>query len=69
APIQAIFCNGRVALRYYHKFQEPKTHTPAQLLPPTTSAKASYSPEDLIEIWKEKILKSETKEVRGKDKL
>ena len=69
APIQTIFCNGGVALRYYHKFQEPKTHIQAQLLPSTSPANASYSLEDLIEIWKDKILESEKKEARGKDTL
>lgn len=70
-PIQAVFCNGTTALRYYHKFQEPITHLPAKLLPSTSPANASYSLEALIEKWKIPLLSSlndQQKENKTQDK-
>lgn len=58
APIQAVFCNGATAWRYYHKFQESQTNLAATLLPSTSPANASYSLEKLVEKWKVPLLTS-----------
>ncbi len=51
APIRAIFCNGATAYGYYQKFTQPATGLPAQKLPSTSPANASWSLERLIDAW------------------
>lgn len=56
APIQAILCNGKAALKYYQRYQQPVTGIEAVGLPSTSPANASCSLEALVEAWKPAIL-------------
>lgn len=50
APIERIFCNGATAMRYYRHYC--KSELPAQLLPSTSPANASWTMERLLEAWR-----------------
>ena len=52
APIQKICCNGRKAWEIYTRLIEPTTGRPAECLPSTSPANASWSVERLIEAWR-----------------
>lgn len=54
APIKRILLNGKMAARYFEKYQ--KTKTEAVVLPSTSSANASFSFEDLLEVWRKALL-------------
>lgn len=56
APIQAIFCNGQTAFRYYKKFLEPLTGIQAKVLPSSSPANAAWKLPALTEAWKQAIL-------------
>ncbi len=51
APIQAIFCNGAAAHRYYERFCEKATGLSAVRLPSTSPANAAFGFARLLEAW------------------
>lgn len=51
APIEAVFCNGGTAHRYYEKYTRSQTGVPAQKLPSTSPANAAWSLERLAAEW------------------
>ena len=53
--ITRIYANGKTAGNLYKKFSEERTGLPAVVLPSTSPANAAYSPDKLIEIWKEEL--------------
>lgn len=61
APIRRIFVNGKKAFALYQKYMEPAIGISARVLPSTSPANASYSPDRLYDIWKKEI-KGEAKE-------
>lgn len=56
APIEKVLCNGTIAYKLYHKFQEPFTHIQAECLPSTSPANASWSLERLVERWEKEMV-------------
>lgn len=55
APIKKIIVNGRMAEKYYLKFQYPKTGILSTALPSTSPANAAWSIERLIDAWREAV--------------
>ena len=55
APIKKIIVNGRMAEKYYLKFQYPKTGILPTVLPSTSPANAAWSIERLIDAWREAV--------------
>ena len=53
--VTRIFTNGKTAFALYEKYALPKTKIGALALPSTSPANASYSLENLIEIWGEAL--------------
>ena len=51
APITRVVCNGATAGKLYHKYLFPDTKIPADILPSTSPANASWSMERLAEAW------------------
>lgn len=49
--IRAVFCNGGTSFRLYGKYCEQATGIPAEMLPSTSPANASWSLEKLVEKW------------------
>ena len=56
APVQAIFCNGGAAYRYYRKLCRPVLNREALPLPSTSPANARLSLADLTARWGEALL-------------
>lgn len=52
AEIKHIYTNGGTAYKLYSKFCLPKTGIPAEKLPSSSPANASYSLQKLTEAWK-----------------
>ena len=52
ATIEAIYVNGKTALRYYERYIQPTIHRPATCLPSTSPANAAWSTERLVSEWK-----------------
>lgn len=52
APIQRVFCNGALAWKLYEAHCRPLTGLPAEKLPSTSPANASWSLERLCEAWR-----------------
>ena len=52
APIQAVFCNGGTAFRYYQTYTQSQTGVKANLLPSTSPANAAWSLDKLTESWR-----------------
>lgn len=50
--ITHIFCNGKAAAAYYHKYQEKILGIKAVTLPSTSPANAAWNFERLLEAWK-----------------
>lgn len=55
APIEAVFCNGATAHRFYTKYLEPVSGIPAVKLPSTSPANAACRPDELRRIWGEAL--------------
>lgn len=55
ANIEKIFVNGKKAEQLYKKYIMPQINREAVCLPSTSPANAAWSPERLIEAWKEII--------------
>ena len=53
ANIQAIFVNGKTALKYYDRYIKPLIGREAVCLPSTSPANATYSLDRLIKAWNE----------------
>lgn len=51
APIEAVFCNGAAAHRYYRLFCQEATGLAAAKLPSTSPANAGYRFERLLAAW------------------
>lgn len=51
APVVAVLCNGGTAGRLYRRWLEPDTGIPAEVLPSTSPANASWSLERLARRW------------------
>ncbi len=51
APIQNIWLNGKTAEKYYIRYQEPKIHRSAKVLPSTSPANAAWNLDRLVEAW------------------
>ena len=51
APVEAIFCNGAAAWKFYEKFARPLTGIKAVKLPSTSPANAAWSLDRLQEAW------------------
>ena len=51
--VQAVFCNGAAAHRFYVKFHQPLTGIEAVQLPSTSPANAAWSFEKLCSAWAE----------------
>lgn len=51
APIRAVFTTGAKATQLYERYQLPLTGIPAQRLPSTSAANASWSLERLVEAY------------------
>lgn len=51
APIEMICCNGKKSWEMYHRYIEPVTGRPAEVLPSTSPANAAWSLDRLIEAW------------------
>ncbi|MDL2323991.1 DNA-deoxyinosine glycosylase [Ruminococcaceae bacterium OttesenSCG-928-A16] len=49
--IQAIFCNGAAAYKFYHRYCEADTGLQATALPSTSPANAAYTMPRLIQAW------------------
>lgn len=56
APIGAVLCNGATAGRLYRRWLEPVTSIPAEVLPSTSPANASWSLERLTGRWRAALL-------------
>lgn len=52
AAIDAIYVNGKTALKYYEKYTEPVTKRPVICLPSTSPANAAWNTERLVAEWK-----------------
>lgn len=65
APIEAVLCNGATAGRLYSRWLEPVCGLPAEVLPSTSPANASWSLERLIERWRAVLLASLDSALRG----
>lgn len=52
ADVQAIYVNGKTALKYYQRYTEPLVGRAAICLPSTSPANAAWSLEKLVERWK-----------------
>ncbi len=55
--IKAIFCNGNTSYKLTLKYYTNTFNLPIILLPSSSPANARFSIENLIAIWKEKIIK------------
>lgn len=55
APIEAVFCNGAAAYRFYTRYLEPVSGIPAVKLPSTSPANAACRPDELRRIWGEAL--------------
>ena len=55
APIEAIFCNGAAAWKFYQKFARPLTGMEAVKLPSTSPANAAWSLDRLAAAWGEAL--------------
>lgn len=53
--IQAVFCNGKTAEKYYKKYIQPTVLKEAAVLPSTSPANAAWSLEKLVDKWKEEL--------------
>ena len=49
--IEAVFCNGTAAHRFYHQYCEPQTGLPALRLPSTSPANAAWGLPRLLAAW------------------
>ena len=52
AKIEAIYVNGKTALKYFEKYTEPVIHRQAICLPSTSPANAAWNTERLVAEWK-----------------
>ena len=52
APVNRVLCNGRLSGDLYHRYLEPVTGIPADVMPSTSPANAAFSLDRLIEIWR-----------------
>ena len=52
ADIEAIFVNGKTALKYFDKYTKPSVGKSAICLPSTSPANAAWNLERLVEDWK-----------------
>ena len=52
ATIEAIYVNGKTALKYYEKYTEPVIRRSAICLPSTSPANAAWNTERLVAEWK-----------------
>lgn len=52
APIQAVFCNGGTAYKYFQRYQAEDLGFEANKLPSTSPANARYRLDDLLEPWR-----------------
>ena len=52
ADIEAIFVNGKTALKYFDKYTKPSVGRSAICLPSTSPANAAWNLERLVEDWK-----------------
>lgn len=50
-PVQAIFCNGATAGKLYSRMIDPDRQHPAEVLPSTSPANATWTLDRLIERW------------------
>ena len=55
-PVRAVLCNGGTAGRLYRRWLEPVVGLPAETLPSTSPANASWSLPRLMERWREALL-------------
>ncbi|WP_455138784.1 DNA-deoxyinosine glycosylase [Thermophilibacter sp.] len=55
APIRAVLCNGGTAGRLYRRWLEGACGMPAEVLPSTSPANASWSLERLVARWSEAL--------------
>lgn len=55
ADIQAIFVNGKTALKYYKKYTEPIVGRTAICLPSTSPANAAWNMEKLTDEWRRQL--------------
>ena len=56
APVRAVLCNGGTAGRLYRRWLEPTVGLPAEVLPSTSPANASWSLPRLTERWRAALL-------------
>ncbi len=56
AKISQVLCNGALSGKLYHRYLESTVGLKAQVLPSTSPANASFSLNQLIEIWKPFLL-------------
>lgn len=56
APVRAVLCNGGTAGRLYRRWLEPTVGLPAEVLPSTSPANASWSLPRLTERWRSALL-------------
>lgn len=54
--IEKILANGKIAAKYFQKYQKPELCNILKVLPSTSPANASFSLEKLAEIWGREIL-------------
>lgn len=55
APIEAVFCNGATAYKFYTKYLQPVSGIAAVKLPSTSPANAACRPQTLYSIWGEAL--------------
>lgn len=55
APIQAVYCNGGKAFSLYRKHLQPTVGRPAEKLPSTSPANASWTETRLIDAWRKAL--------------
>lgn len=55
APIQAVYCNGGKAFSLYRKHLLPTVGRPAEKLPSTSPANASWTETRLIDAWRKAL--------------
>lgn len=55
APIEAVFCNGATAYKFYTKYLQPVSGIAAVKLPSTSPANAACRPQMLYSIWGEAL--------------
>ncbi|MBQ9532223.1 MAG: DNA-deoxyinosine glycosylase [Eubacterium sp.] len=55
--IRAVFTNGKLADKLYKEYIEPEINMNSVCLPSTSPANAAWSLEELIDKWKEEIIK------------